>query len=80
MVTGLDWRAWPVLEELSALDWDGADEQLATRVARRYYELTGASIYLPYRSRCRATRHAGFVVGYVRCVRDAHPDHQGHVF
>ena len=72
---GLDSCAMDLLLEMS---W--APRRELDRVAARYYSMTGASLWAPYRSRCPRTRDAGFVLGDQRCVRDAHPADEEHVF
>ena len=72
---GLDVHAWLGLVELVR-----GDEVLLDRVARRYYELTASSIFDQYRCRCASTMDAGYVVGRVRCVREAHPGDREHIY
>ncbi len=72
---GLDSCAMSLLLEMA---W--APRRDLDRVVARYYSMTGASLWAPYRSRCPRTRDAGFVLGEQRCVRDVHSVDEEHVF
>lgn len=74
----LDMAAWPLL---SCIVW--GSEFWIQRVQTRYSQLTGASMWERYRSRCMATTtgctasrtSSGWYTPYgqsMRCVREAH--------